>query len=249
MINRDHLDVRLPDAVTVQDGPVEEIAQFLLLADRTARDRGIHLRVRTDMDELIALNERETALGNWYRGLPIYDPQRDDVDETNAYWISGTTEDGKTVVAQAGRLFHWPDSNLTDEMVNVLYPRTPDHAPFYVTCANAASVSGTVCLSGSTWFHPEYRRLGLARILPRVSRVFAFSQWNTDWTVSFITRELVALNIASAYGYSDVQFGVQAPGHPLGELDLALVRMPRSELFSDIKRFVAERTAASRQVA
>lgn len=249
MLNRELHGLRLPDAVTVQGGPVEQVAMFLLMADQTARDRGIHLRVRTDMDELIALNERETALGNWYRGLAIYDPKRDDVDESNAYWISGTNEDGKTVVAQAGRLFHWPDSNLEEEMVNVLYPGMQNHPPFYVTCAGAAGVSGTVCVSGSTWFHPDYRRLGLARILPRVSRVFAYSQWQTDWTVSFITRELVALNIASAYGYSDVQFGVQAPGHPLGDLDFALVRMPRSELFADIERFVAERIAATRQVA
>ena len=77
----------------------------------------------------------------------------------------------------------------------------------------------------------------------------AVSQWQTDWTISMIKRELVELNIASAYGYSDIQFGVHAPGHPLGNLDLALVRMPRRELLADIKRFVAERAAAGRQVA
>lgn len=249
MLNTDHTDVRLPDAVTVQDGPVEEIAAFLLLADRTARDRGIRLRVRRDIDELVALNRRETELGNWYPLFSIFDPAHDDVDGNNAYWISGTNEAGETVVAQAGRLFHWPNSNLAAEMSHVLYPKMAEVPPFEITCDTAAGVTGTVCFSGSTWFHPDYRRLGLSRILPRVSRVFAFSQWKTDWTISMIKRELVELNIASAYGYSDIQFGIHASGHPLGDLDLALVRMPRSELLSDIKRFVAERTASSRQVA
>jgi hypothetical protein len=249
MINRDRLDIRLPDAVTVRDGPVEEIANFLLLADQTARDRGIRLRVRRDMDVLVDLNRRETALGNWYPLFPIFDPEQDAVDSSNAYWISGTTESGETVVAQAGRLFDWHDTSLADAMDTVLYPGKPSHPPFEITCHTAAGVTGKVCFSGSTWFHPEYRRLGLSRILPRVSRVFAFSQWQTDWTISMIKRELVELNIASAYGYSDIQFGVHAPGHPLGDLDLALVRMPRRELLADITRFVAERAAAGRQVA
>jgi len=54
-------------------------------------------------------------------------------------------------------------------------PGMPDHPPFDITCETAAGVTGKVCFSGSTWFHPQYRRLGLSRILPRVSRVFAFS--------------------------------------------------------------------------
>jgi hypothetical protein len=242
-------DLRLPDAVTVRGGPVQEIAAFLLLVDNIARERGIRLKVRTDIDELVALNRRETALGNWYPLFPIFDPACNNVDETNAYWISGENEQGETVVAQAGRLFQWPASTLADEMENVLYPGTPDHPPFHVRCPSAHGVTGTVCFSGSTWFHPEYRRLGLSRILPRVSRVFAYSNFQTDWTISMVKRDLVEKNIAAAYGYTDIQFGVWAPGHPLGDLDLALVRMHRTELLSDLRRFVAERGAVRRQAA
>lgn len=249
MLDDTDLGMRLPDAVTVVGEPAAEIGAFLLLVDKIARDRGIRLRVRRDVDMLVALNRRETALGNWYPLFPIFDPDKDRVGEDNAYWISGTTEDGKTVVAQAGRLFDWPGTSLAAEMASVLYPQQASYPPFEVTCATAAGVAGRVCFSGSTWFHPEYRRLGLSRILPRVSRVFAYSQWDTDWTISMVKRELVELNIASAYGYSDIQFGIHAPGHPLGDLDLALVRMPRSELLADIKRFVAEREALGRKVA
>ena len=242
-------DLRLPDAVTVRGGPVQEIAAFLLLVDNIARERGIRLKVRTDIDELVALNRRETALGNWYPLFPIFDPACNKVDETNAYWISGENEQGETVVAQAGRLFQWPASTLADEMENILYPGTPDHPDFHVRCPSAHGVTGTVCFSGSTWFHPEYRRLGLSRILPRVSRVFAYSNFQTDWTISMVKRDLVEKNIAAAYGYTDIQFGVWAPGHPLGDLDLALVRMHRTELLSDLRRFVAERGAVRRQAA
>lgn len=236
-----HTNLRLPDAVTVRGGPVQEIASFLLLVDGIARERGIQLRVRTDIDELVALNQREVALGNWYPLFPIFDPTCNKIDETNAYWISGVNERGETVVAQAGRLFHWPASSLADEMESILYPGIEKHPDFHVRCPSAHGVSGTVCFSGSTWFHPDYRRLGLSRILPRVSRVFAYGNFQTDWTISMVKRDLVEKNIAAAYGYTDVQFGIWAPGHPLGDLDLALVRMPRSELLSDLRRFVAER--------
>ncbi len=242
-------NLRLPDAVTVRGGPVQEIASFLLLVDNIARERGIQLRVRTDIAELVALNKREVALGNWYPLFPIFDPAFSRVDETNAYWISGVNEQGETVVAQAGRLFHWPDSSLYDEMESVLYPGTPHHPNFHVRCPTAHGVTGTVCFSGSTWFHPEYRRLGLSRILPRVSRVFAYGNFQTDWTISMVKRDLVEKNIAAAYGYTDVHFGIWAPGHPLGDLDLALVRMPRSELLSDLRRFVAERGSVGRREA
>ncbi|HKK29779.1 MAG TPA: hypothetical protein VKA18_05215 [Alphaproteobacteria bacterium] len=244
-----HTDLRLPDAVTVKGGPITEIASFLLRVDKIARERGIRLRVRTDIDELVALNRRETERGNWYPLFPIFDPACNAVDASNAYWISGINDAGETVVAQAGRLFDWRGTTLADEMESVLYAGTPEHPPFHVRCPAAHGVSGTVCFSGSTWFHPDYRRLGLSRILPRVSRVFAYSNFDTDWTISMVKRELVEKNIAAAYGYTDIQFGIWAPGHPLGNLDLALVRMPRAELLSDLRRFVAERGAVGRQVA
>ena len=242
-------NLRLPDAVTVKGGPIQEIAAFLLLVDNIARERGIYLRVRTDIDALVDLNRRESALGNWYPLFPIFDPACNKVDASNAYWISGVNEAGETVVAQAGRLFDWPDTSLADEMEKVLYPGTPEHPPFHLNCPAAHGVTEKVCFSGSTWFHPEYRRLGLSRILPRVSRVFAYSNFGTDWTISMVKRALVEQNVAAAYGYTDIQFGVWAPGHPLGDLDLALVRMPRSELLSDLRRFVAERGPVHRQVA
>jgi len=249
MSNQDLHGVRLPDAVTVQGGPVEDIAMFLLLADQTARDRGIRLRVRRDLDALVDLNRREVARGNWYPLFPLFDPTQDRVDESNFYWISGTNDDGETVVAQAGRLFQWDDRGVEPLIARLLYPNQDPHPPVVLDDVAKQGVAGTVCFSGSTWFHPDYRRLGLSRILPRISRVFAYSQWQTDWTISVIKRELVELNIATAYGYSDVQLGIQVPGHPLGDLDISLVRMPRSELLSDVVRFVAERVAATRQVA
>ena len=95
---KQNTDLRLPDAVTVRGGPVTEIASFLLLTDNIARERGISLRVRTDIDELVALNRREVERGNWYPLFPIFDPACNQVDETNAYWISGVNEQGETVV-------------------------------------------------------------------------------------------------------------------------------------------------------
>lgn len=242
-------DLRLPDAVTVRGGPVQEIASFLLLVDNIARERGIKLRVRTDIEELAALNKREVALGNWYPMLPIFNPERSQLDASNAYWISGINDAGETVVAQAGRIFDWHGTTLAERIDTLFYDNQESHQPVTVNCPSAHGVTGTVCFSGSTWFHPDYRRLGLSRILPRVSRVFAYGNFETNWTMSLVPRELVEKNIASAYGYTDIQFGIHALGHPNGDLDMALVRMPSHELLSDLRRFVAERGPVRRQAA
>lgn len=242
-------DLRLPDAVTVRGGPVQEIATFLLLVDNIARERGVHLRVRTDFEELATLNRREVEQGNWYPMLPIFNPDCAQLDASNAYWISGTNDAGETVVAQAGRIFDWHGTTLADRVGTLFYHGQDNHPPVVVNCPPAHGVTGTVCFSGSTWFRPDYRRLGLSRILPRISRVFAYSNFETDWTMSLVPRGLVEMNIASAYGYTDIEFGIEAPGHPNGDLDMALVRMPSQELLSDLRRFVTERTANHLRVA
>lgn len=193
-----HANLRLPDAVTVRGGPVQEIASFLLLVDNIARERGIQLRVRRDMDELVALNRQEAAKGNWYPLLPMFDPAVCELNESNAYWISGVNEQGETVVAQAGRLFDWHGTTLAKNLDTILYAGFDKHPPLDIDCPSADGVSGTVCFSGSTWFRPDYRRLGLSRILPRVSRVFAYGNFNTDWTISIVPRNLVEKNIATA---------------------------------------------------
>ena len=103
---------------------------------------------------------------------------------------------------------------------------------------SAGTIKGRVVFSGSTWIHPDYRGRDLPQILPRISRALALSRWNTDFTISLVTMALVEKGIAAAYGYKNVEPGVEWLGSAVSPRYLgALVWMPQADLLSDIAAF------------
>lgn len=238
-------DVRLPDAVTVRHGPIDLLSRFFLAADRTARDRGIRLRIRTDMDVLLDLNRRETAKGNWYPVLPPFNCELDNLTPENSFWISGVDERGETVVAQAARLYHWHDSSLADHVREMMYPDPACTLPCYVHCDMAHKVRGVVYFGGSTWIRPDHRRKGLGGMMPQVSRAYGAATWGTDWSIAFIQRHLINLNMHEAYGYREASFGFSLPGSPWGDLEIALARQSSLELMANLETFMANASKAA----
>lgn len=92
-----------------------------------------------------------------------------------------------------------------------------------------------MCYSGGAWYHPDYRGLGLASIIPRLSRTIAYSRWNTDFTVSLAESVLVEKGVVDRYGYTRVETGLDWLNSFIGHLlNLHLLWMDRSELFSDL---------------
>ena len=65
-------DLRLPDALTVKHGPARLLSRFVLEGDKAARGMGLRLRLRHDFGELLYLNEREVAHGNWFKLVNMY---------------------------------------------------------------------------------------------------------------------------------------------------------------------------------
>lgn len=238
-------DVRLPDAVTVRHGPVGLLSRFFLKADQIARDRGIRLRIRTDMEELLDLNRRETEKGNWYPVLPPFNCELDHLTPENSFWISGVDEKGETVVAQAARLYQWHDSSLADHVREMMYPDPACTLPCYVHCEAAHKIRGVVYFGGSTWIRPDHRRKGLGGLMPQVSRAYGAATWGTDWLIAFIQRHLIELNMHQAYGYREASFGFSLPGSPWGDLEIALARQSSLELMANLEAFVSDSSKAA----
>lgn len=236
--------IRLPDAVTVRFGPIQLLSRFFLQADQYVRDRGIRLTIRHDMDELLRVNRAETEKGNWYPLAGAYDPRVNDLTPRNAYWISGVNEAGETVIAQAARLYFWPDSTLADHASAVLYGDRGDATPCTVECAAAHEIRGSVYFGGATWIRPDYRRFGLGGLMPQISRSYAVATWGCDWLIAFIKRELVEVGMHKAYGYSDASYSLKFPGSPWGDLDFAVARQHALELLAKIEGFVPKRSEA-----
>src|SRR5690606_18771707 len=237
-------DVRLPDAVTVRHGPVGLLSRFFLKADQIARDRGIRLRIRTDMEELLDLNRRETEKGNWYPVLPPFNCELDHLTPENSFWISGVDEKGETVVAQAARLYQWHDSSLADHVREMMYPDPACTLPCYVHCEAAHKIRGVVYFGGSTWIRPDHRRKGLGGLMPQLSRAYGAATWGTDWLIAFIQRHLIELNMHQAYGYRYWSVGFGLPGSLWGFLLILLGRRRSLELLAHLESLVSNPSQA-----
>src|SRR5215469_3719815 len=99
--------MRLPDALTVDYGPAQLLARFVLAADTAARRRGILLRVRYDFEELVDINKYYVAQGLWYPLLDAFNPRCAELTPENAYWISGENEFGEIVATNVCRVLDW----------------------------------------------------------------------------------------------------------------------------------------------
>jgi hypothetical protein len=229
-------DIRLPDALTVKQGSGPLIGRIVLEGDRMARDVGIHLKFRNNFEDLVALNRREVARGNWRALMGNLDPAKTDVSAENAFWIAGEDDDGEIVTTSGGRLYYWPGSTLADHVVEAFFGS--DQGQQCVLTAPAATMlSGAVFLAASTWVRPDYRGRELSTLLPRLARAFAMARWPLDWTMAFIQRPMAESGLAAGYGSKHLSYSVEFPETPYGEI--ALSYTAADEIYDDFGTFLS----------
>lgn len=234
-------DLRLPDALTIKHGPRDLLARFVLEGDKLARAMGIRLRLRHDFENFLTLNEFEVARGNWYPLVDIFQPGHGGLSPENAYWISGETDDGEIVVTQAGRAYYWPETTLLEEARAMFYGgRRDDTGPCICKAGDASKITGVVFFGGAVWVRPDFRGLGLSRLMPRIGRAYAAARWPLDWGMSLVKPALVDKGVAAGYGYKHESRSLFFPGHPLGDLEVVLVYISREEAYEDLATFLSE---------
>lgn len=233
-------DLRLPDALTIKHGPRDLLARFILQGDKLARAMGIRLRLRHDFENFLTLNEFEVARGNWYPLVDIFQPGHGGLSPENAYWISGETDDGEIVVTQAGRVYFWPETTLVEEARAMFYGGLANTGPSIVKATDAAKITGVVFFGGAVWVRPDFRGLGLSRLMPRLGRAYAAARWPIDWGMSLVKPVLVDKGVAEGYGYKHESRSLFFPGHPLGDLEVVLVYISREEAYEDLATFLTD---------
>jgi hypothetical protein len=239
----------LLDRIRLMHGPVAQLGRFFLLADQAATDRGVHLELHTDLQSLIDANHRmQSAWGSPM--VPIFDPAHSNLSAANSFWISGRDDNGMIVATQAARFFDMSHSNVAEELRSLrLFFAAPEKhlaigARCIVDCAAAEGVNGRVTYSGGGWYHPKFRGCGLSRILPRISRALAFTQWNTDYTFSVVETVLVEKNVYRSYGYTNHSPSIRLTGSYREDMELELIWMKRAEMLADMSDYVAAAEAA-----
>jgi GNAT superfamily N-acetyltransferase len=233
-------DLRLPDALTIKHGPRDLLARFVLEGDKLARAMGIRLRLRHDFENFLTLNEFEVARGNWYPLVDIFQPALGGLSPENAYWISGETDDGEVVVTQAGRTYYWPETTLAEEARGMFYGGQTDTGPCIVKAPDAKLITGVVFFGGAVWVRPDFRKLGLSRLMPRLGRAYAAARWPIDWGISLVKPALVDKGVAAGYGYKHESRSLFFPGHQLGDLEVVLVYLSREEAYVDLATFLTD---------
>src|SRR6516225_8268371 len=224
-------NLRLPDALTVKYGPAPLLSRFVLEGDKAAREKGVRLRLRHDFGELVYVNKQQTALGNWFRLVNMFNPEYSYLSPENSYWISGEDEHGEIVVTQAGRVYYWPESTLEEEARLMFYAGREQGQRCIVTAADAKKISGVVFYGGSVWVRPDFRGRQLSQLLPRLGRAYAVARWPVDWSISMVTPALVDKGVATGYGYKHLSYSIFYPGSPLGDVELVLVSLTTTEAY------------------
>jgi hypothetical protein len=235
----------LLDQIELKHGPSALLGRFFLVAEQAARDRGVHLRLHTDMASLVETYPNVLP----GRSLPVlstFDPAHNDLSPANAFWISGHDDSGTVVATQAARLLDMTQSTVERELVSMrLFFAAPEKhlaagARCLVDCPPATEITGRVVYSGGAIYHPKVRGCGLSRILPRISRALAYSIWDSEYTISTVETALIAKNVHLSYGYTRHSELVSLRGTDRGAMDFELLWMPTREMLEDVAIYTSE---------
>jgi hypothetical protein len=198
------LDQQFLGEVRAFHGPRELIDSHLASADAAARSIGLRLKVRTDFERLVALNLQHAD--SWSSLAPMFDPRSCDLSAERAFWLEGVDEAGATAVVHAARLYDHGMRSVADDLesLRAFYddpePRRVAGDRVILSAPIARTLGGRATFVGAMWVRPDYRRLGLSRIVPGVTRSYALARWNTPLFWALLRPELDSVGLTQAYG-------------------------------------------------
>jgi hypothetical protein len=236
--------VRFTEELRVQFGPKREIGLFLLQGDRALTEMGVRLYVSHDLSRLYEINRRH--LDSWAPLMPVFDPARADVRPDRAFMFELHNDKGEIVATQVSRLLDLSGTTLKSEIEQLrLFYRDPAKQAgpaerIEVTAPKAQEITGLVALSGGLWYRPDWRGKGLSRVMPRMTRTFAYTSWDTDYVISFVEQGPVDHGILNQYGLPGSEPWVKIRDSYKPETDLLLTWRHKPDIASDVTVYLAE---------
>lgn len=236
-------DQTILDQVDLAHGPRDLLAQYMTVADRSARELGLRLRLTRDFEGLFRLNQRHRD--SWPKLSSIFDPRHNALRRDNSFLIEGIDEFGEVIMTSAGRLYDHGDRSVADDLrsLRVFYDDPAEHIAagekVTVTAPMAEHLCGRVMFSGAVWVKPDFRRHGLTKIIPRLTRSVALALWNTPVFWAYIDHDLAEIGVARAYGSWHVEERISTHmASWRGEHDILFMSMGQATLIRDIARSV-----------
>lgn len=232
----------LPDAIKVEHGPVELLRSFFRWACSEVHRRGVTLSF-APLDELVAVNAANAD--TWMPLVPLLKTGLSGITPETGFAILGRNDAGEVVATQGARFYDWRATSLWTEANSLKMAYADPEAArrrgdvWEITTPVAHLISGRVVFSGGGWYRPDYRGQGLGRVIPRISRAYAFTRWNTDFTISMMTDGVIKGGFADRTGYTNIEAGtVHFNLSPTIIVRGALVWMPATQLLADLASVV-----------
>jgi hypothetical protein len=237
-------EVRRPvlEEILIDYGPRNLLAPFFLWAAEACRMRGVELEF-VSMEALVQANRDNSD--TWLPLFPAFNPDFGCNNE-DAFAIIGRNADGDIVVTQAARFYNMAGSNFFDEMQSLRFcyadvgAREAAGEHCTMTAERAREIEGRVLYSGGGWYRRDYRKKGFFEILPRLSRAYAFTKWNTDVTMTLMTDKVFAGGNAQKAGYKNVDWAVDLKNSPLGDIHAAVLWMDTDYVFADLREYCSQ---------
>ncbi len=228
------------DNISLRHDAPEVLAQFLLTAEMRVRALGVRLEFGS-FEELRSCNQANRA--TWRPLVPTLDHTCNEIDTSLSFCILGRDQDGNVVATQAARMIDLRGTNLKAEAesMRLFYDGSPPQdLSVLLSAPSAESISGNVVYSGGVWYHPRFRRQGLATLLPRMSRALAFGTWNADLVLSFVEDPLLRKDMASKYGYPRFERHFLLTDDRAGDVLFAggLIWISRAETLKDLRSWI-----------
>ncbi len=229
--------------ITVEHGPVDLIGRFFLKADTAVRTRGVSLSFAT-FEELHEVNEKNRS--SWAVITTMYDHRfcPRGLAPDRAFCMLGRDARGEVVATHAGRIYFLDEESLHDQAVSLrMFYDQPQRmkAPgerCEVTASIARSMRGKMLMNGAVWYHPAYRKRQLSMIIPRISRVYAFTRWQIDHSMGLVMEGPTKGGVIDSLGYSKREWELRLFNAPNGSPRCCLGWMDAAELVEDLRWFL-----------
>jgi hypothetical protein len=229
-----------------EHGPQDLFERYFTDVEDLLFERGLQIAVSFDFEKLVRVNSEHRA--SWPPLLPFSNPAFNRLDRENAFWLDVQDHRGDTVMTHCGRLFEWSGTTLEQEIksLRLFYMQPMPHAAAgevieIVDAPSASQISGRVLLTSAAWVHPDLRRHGLTKIVPRVSRAYAYARWRTSYTICFVEPKFHAVGVTRAYGDYHVEEGVIFPLRGRGKVQYMLLWMTTDTMVREIVGLVRGR--------
>jgi hypothetical protein len=241
----------LLDQITIVHGPYDLMHSYFAVAERLANEAGVQIRFHTDFRRLVEINRLHQS--SWTPMQPAFDPAHSRLRPDAAFWVEAVDRDGRTVATHAQRLFVWPTTTLEEEVrsLRLFYADPVPHVAagesMGITAPIGKRMTGRAMYGGVLWTHPDWRRRGLVRLVPRIARAYGYTRWAPEYIFAFVEAKLAGI-VPKASGPYTVEPGLISRISFRGEFPAVIMWMTAETMLRDMAALVDQETTDSERL-